>query len=538
MSRDKIKKQVEARRKAEEDNRELKKNIKEAAEQEISDEDLQGYLNENRFGEAKLYGRLFRGKILYVPQWDKHYVWKGHYWQEDFYQQRDQFIVVIWKLFLRFADKKQKEADECEDKILKANIQKLADKIYTEVKALQNITAQDQLIKMIRRIENPLIALPEQFDKQPYIKACPNGVIDLRTGELRPGRPDQYLIKHIQTEYDPELLKLENPCPEVNNFLFSSLGDEEIVEFLWRLFGYGLITKRRDHIFVIFWGEHGRNGKDTLNKLITNIIGNDLSGDVNVEMFLQTNQTRSSSSSSPDILDLCGKCYIWINEAEENQRFASSKLKKLTGGGMLNARANYDNNIIRWEQTHLPIMMTNELPKAKAEDAPFWARAIIVKWPFSFVDKPEKPYERQADKDLDEKLQAEAKGVLARIVRGAMDYLRDGLQIPEKIQGWIKEQRMNFDDLGQFLEEWCVLEPYEEDSSSYATKISSGDLHEAFCVWYATYRDKRYSISPKKFAELLNKKNIAYKRSNGSWRLGITLNQEGRDALEQSRSGK
>lgn len=538
MSKDNIKKQVEARRKAEAESRNLKRNIREACEQEISDDDLQGYLSENRFGEAKLYGRLFRGKILYVPQWDKHFVWMGHYWQEDFFQQRDQFITVIWKLFLRLADRKQKEADECDDKVLKANIQKLADKIYSEVKALQNITAQDQLIKMIRRIENPLIALPEQFDRQPYIKACPNGVIDLRTGELLPGRPDQYLIKHIQTEYDPELLKLENPCPEVNKFLLSSLGDAEIVEFIWRLLGYGLITKRRDHIFVIFWGEHGRNGKDTLNKLITNIIGNDLSGDVNVEMFLQTNQTRNSSSSSPDILDLRGKCFIWINEAEENQRFASSKLKKLTGGGMLNARANYDNNIIRWEQTHLPIMMTNELPKAKAEDAPFWARAIIVKWPFSFVDNPEQPYERQADKDLDEKLQAEAKGVLARIVRGAMDYLREGLNIPEKIQGWIKEQRMNFDDLGQFLEEWCVLEPYEENPAAYATKISAGDLHEAFCVWYATYRDKRYSISPKKFAELLNKKNIAYKRSNGSWRLGITLNDEGWNELDQSRTGK
>ena len=146
-------------------------------------------------------------------------------------------------------------------------------------------------------------------------------MIDLRTGELRPGRPDEYILNAIVTEYDPELLRKDDPCPETNRFLLSSMdGDQELVDFIWRLLGYGLITERRDHIFTIMWGEHGRNGKDTLIKLVTHVLGQTLSGDVPVEMFLQMQQTRNSSAPSPDVLALRGMCVAWINEAEEGQR--------------------------------------------------------------------------------------------------------------------------------------------------------------------------------------------------------------------------
>ena len=143
------------------------------------------------------------------------------------------------------------------------------------------------------------------------------------------------------------------------------------MDFIWRLLGYGLITERRDHIFTIMWGEHGRNGKDTLIKLVTHVLGQTLSGDVPVEMFLQMQQTRNSSAPSPDVLALRGMCVAWINEAEEGQRFALAKLKKLTGGGYITARGLQDKLQTTWLQTHLPIMTTNELPKAKADDAAF-----------------------------------------------------------------------------------------------------------------------------------------------------------------------
>ena len=504
---------------------------------EITNDDLLAYFHENRVGDAKLYSRLHRGTVIYVKYWDRFLIWGGHHWIEDDFDMAAQRIEDVCELYLRLAESKQAEAEEETDRDVRAKLESLASAVTRRVSQLRDTPGQDKLLQMLRRIRDPLVVLPKQIDQQHYVKACPNGVIDLRTGELRPGRPEEYILNAIVTEYDPELLWKDDPCPETNRFLLSSMdGDQELVDFIWRLLGYGLITERRDHIFTIMWGEHGRNGKDTLIRLVTHVLGQTLSGDVPVEMFLQMQQTRNSSAPSPDVLALRGMCVAWINEAEEGQRFALAKLKKLTGGGYITARGLQDKLQTTWLQTHLPIMTTNELPKAKADDAAFWARAVLIKWPLSFVDRPEQPYERPADKNLNEKIGAEAKGVLARMVRGSMEYLRDGLKIPDKVREWTREQRASWDDVGLFLSEWCVSEAHQANPDNYTLKVSATDLHEAFCFWYARYRDRRYSISAKKFAEALNKKDIAYKRSNGSWRLGIDLTAEARDELDDHRA--
>ncbi len=533
-----IRGQVEQRRKAEAERRKAKEKPVAVKQLEIPDTDIQGYLNENRVGDAKLYCRLHRGTVIYVKYWERFLIWGGHHWIEDDYEAAFQCIEDVCELYLRLAEHKQNEADEA-DKEDKPKIQSITDAALRRVNLLRDTTGQEKLLQMVRRIREPLIVLPKHIDKQHYIKACPNGVIDLRTGELRPGRPEEYILNAIVTEYDPALMEKDDPCPETNKFLLSSMdGDQELVDFIWRLLGYGLITDRRDHKFIIFWGEHGRNGKDTLIKLVTYVLGQTLSGNVNVEMFLQAQQTRNNSSPSPDIMALRGMCIAWINEAEENQRFALGKLKQLTGGGYITARGLQDKLQTTWIQTHLPIMTTNELPKAKADDSAFWSRAILVKWPLSFVENPEQPYERPADKNLDEKIQAEARGVLARMVRGSMEYLRDGLKTPDKVKDWTREQRASWDDVGLFISEWCEVEPHQNNPDNYTTRITSTDLHEAFCIWYARNRDKRFSVSAKKFSELLNKKDISYKRSNGSWRLGIRLNAEGENALAEYRAEK
>ena len=535
-----MKAKVEARRKQEVAARAEKgRKPVEVSKIELTNDDLLAYFNENRVGDAKLYSRLHRGTVIYVKYWDRFLIWGGHHWIEDDFDMAAQRIEDVCELYLRLAESKQAEAAEETDKDERAKLEGLASAVLRRVSQLRDTPGQDKLLQMLRRIRDSLVVLPKQIDQQHYVKACPNGVIDLRTGELRPGRPDEYILNAIVTEYDPELLRKEDPCPETNRFLLSSMdGDQELVDFIWRLLGYGLITERRDHIFTIMWGEHGRNGKDTLIKLVTHVLGQALSGDVPVEMFLQMQQTRNSSAPSPDVLALRGMCVAWINEAEEGQRFALAKLKKMTGGGYITARGLQDKLQTTWLQTHLPIMTTNELPKAKADDAPFWSRALIIKWPLSFVERPEQPYERPADKDLNDKIGAEAKGVLARMVRGSMEYLRDGLKIPDKVRQWTREQRASWDDVGLFISEWCRTEAHQANPDNYTLKVSATDLHEAFCIWYARYRDRRFSISAKKFSESLNKKDIAYKRSNGSWRLGIDLTAEARMELDDHRASK
>jgi len=152
---------------------------------EIDDRDVIAYLQENRLGDAKLYARLHRDTVVYVKYWERFLIWGGHHWIEDDYEQAFQRIEDVCALYIRVMENKQNEADDESDKELKAKIQNLADMASRRVNILRDKSGMENLMLMLRRIRSPLIVLPKHIDKQHYIKACPNGVIDLRTGELR-----------------------------------------------------------------------------------------------------------------------------------------------------------------------------------------------------------------------------------------------------------------------------------------------------------------------------------------------------------------
>ena len=180
------------------------------------------------WGDAKLYSRLHRGTVIYVKYWDRFLIWGGHHWIEDDFDMAAQRIEDVCELYLRLAESKQAEAAEETDKNEAGQDRRSSLGGFTPGEPAPRHAGAGQTAQMLRRIRDPLVVLPKQIDQQHYVKACPNGVIDLRTGELRPGRPDEYILNAIVTEYDPELLRKDDPCPETNRFLLSSMdGDQE-----------------------------------------------------------------------------------------------------------------------------------------------------------------------------------------------------------------------------------------------------------------------------------------------------------------------
>ena len=47
----------------------------------------------------------------------------------------------------------------------------------------------------------PLITKPDVWDKDPWLLGVTNGVVDLRTGEHRPGRPSDYMRRACPVEW-------------------------------------------------------------------------------------------------------------------------------------------------------------------------------------------------------------------------------------------------------------------------------------------------------------------------------------------------
>ena len=223
MSRKKYKEQVERRVGEEQKAMEAKAPArKQDPSSELTTEVIRTYFDEDGVGDGKLFNRLHRDKIVGVIDSDDFLFWNGAHWEKAKEKQEFRAIEDVVRLYERLAVEKEKEfdsVDKRDDPDLKKELQKQLGAIRRRIKTLRDAPGQDNLKKMTARVDPPLLVYPEQLDDKPRLMPCPNGVINLETGELEQGRPRDYLLTACETEYEPGLLDVEDPCPVANDFL-------------------------------------------------------------------------------------------------------------------------------------------------------------------------------------------------------------------------------------------------------------------------------------------------------------------------------
>lgn len=487
---------------------------KEKQEEKIPLDFLMSCLFGNRVGDAILYARMHRGKFVFVERWGRWLYWAGHHWKEDINNRRALAAVE------RVCEEYQRILFESNDVEEGSDIYKLVRK---RLNVLRDRAGRENLLDCAATIDDPLCIEGEELDKQEFLLACPNGVIDLRTGNSSDGKPEQYILNACPTDWPG----LEAPGEAFLDFLRSSFdGDEDMVQYILRLLGYGLLGSRADHIWAIFHGPRGRNGKDTLMKVVRKVLGGALAIKIPTAMLLQQSFQRSSSQPEPDIMALRGAKIAFASEAESGQRIAMSKLKDLTGGSIITARGINDKLMTSWEQTHLLFFLTNELPKMKSDDDAFWTRLHAIHWPIRFVDNPKDKDERQRDPHMASRLEEDGPGILACLVRGCMDYLKNGLQPPEKVVAYTQEQRENFDDIGQFLTDACTREDTPPDGCDWQTRTSVSEFVTICNWWLKQTFGNSYNYSAKRVTQTLEKKGIVSKKSNTMQYCGVVIKDE------------
>ena len=487
-------------------------------EKGLSHEFVMDCLASNELGDGLLFEQLHRGKFLYDAAAGQWYRWTGHYWKMDV---ECRSLAAVENVALAYANatycinkKISSTEDDAAAEVLKAQRKSLNRRIdkLRNIKGRLNCLAFSTTLPVgaLTNGKNPLVTTGALLDQNPWLLACQNGVVDLRTGVLRPGRSDDFLTKPAPFTFPENIVSYlatgENSlAPNWGKFLLEVMeDDQEMVDFLHRLFGYCLTGSIKEHIFVVFAGG-GRNGKSTMVDTIQKVVGT-LAGQIPPEMLLDQGRIRNSAGPSPDVMSLKGLRMAFAAESDQGRGFARAGIKRLTGGEEISGRNPHDRYQVTFRPTHKLIFSTNDIPRADPNDRAFWLRMHLVEFPLSFVNNPVEAHERSVDKDLPAKLLEEASGILAWMVRGALLWQEQGLDPPKKVTEATANLRRKEDDLAEFLEAECHISP--------ESKVSAKEAYAAFKKWYVENVAERVP-SAKKFGEMLAKRFERGRESSG-----------------------
>ncbi len=480
------------------------------------------YLVQEEWGDSLLFAHLFRGKVIYDHVEKEWYIWQGHYWKrDDFGAIRKYVSGKLAGAYIQTSAKVNEELAEIEvakgdDDITKARIAKLK-------KQVQDLQHRAVHLRMLSRCKNVLIfaasqddmgVTASQWDTNKWILATPNGVVDLRTGAFREGNPTDYIRTTCPTEWQG----LHAPAPRFERFLqeiFSDRTEEErliIIQFLHRLFGYGITGEVREQVFAVLYGEDGRNGKDTLQRAISHALGS-ASGAISKDVLLDMGR-HSAGGATPHLCDLQGKRIAWANEPENGARFNVSQVKDLSGGGEIPVRPLYAKDYYKIQPTHMLVLLTNHKPHADANDSAFWDRLRLITFNVRFVDDPQGEHERKKDASLWDTLEQEASGILAWLVRGCLTWQREGLATPAIILQDGKQYREEEDNIALFIKECCT-------TSNPHAKARGSELYTAYKTWCEVGSMHPFKIT--NFGMMVSKRFKKDKDMKGVYYIGLGI---------------
>jgi putative DNA primase/helicase len=380
--------------------------------------------------------------IRYNALWKKWLVWNGSHWEtDDGYLIHDRGLKMIRGIYRELL----KTAD-------------FRDRIEIEKHAMQSESARRR--KAVIEVASWIPELnikTDDLDKDPWLFNVRNGTIDLRTGEIREQRPEDIITRIANVDYDPAA-----DCPSWKKFLMEIMNyDADLIHFLQNAAGWAVTGDTSEQTMFILFGS-GANGKSTFLNTIMNLLG-----DYAIATPTETFMKKNGDQITNDIARLRGTRFVTTTEAEHGKRLSEPLIKQITGNDRMTARFLYG-EFFNFTPTFKIWVATNHKPVIKGTDHGIWRRIKLV--PFTTRIEEEKQ-----DKHLEEKLNAEASGILNWLIEGAMRWRREGLKTPKIIISATNEYRAEMDVIGNFLKERCAQTP--------GTSIRARELFKCYQDW-------------------------------------------------------
>lgn len=327
----------------------------------------------------------------------------------------------------------------------------------------------------------------DAWDRDPYLLAVKNGVVDLHTAELLPALPEQRITRCAGADFDPNAT-----APRFMEFIERVQPHTDVRDYIQCLAGYSAVGKSNAQKFFTFIGS-GANGKSTYMGLLFDALG-----EYAIKGPLSLLAEQSPDKPRNDLAALAGARLVSISELPARFSLDVATIKVVTGEDLISARF-LNHEFFQFRPSFTPVLDTNHPPRPRDPGNAVWRRLVIIPW--SVVIPPP-----DRDENLREKLLEELPGILNWIVQGAKRYLENGFPVSSKIENATRYLRSSCDDVANWIDSCVIQGPgYHAQSSSLYNHFRSWSKDEGLCK----------SMSQVEFSSILREKGFQAKKSNG-----------------------
>ena len=430
---------------------------------ERADETSSGF-EWSEMGMANLFGVLYNKEARYCAEHKSWFTYHEGAWRKD-----EGAILVSEKIkdFVRLMILYCGEITDDDTR-----------KAYTKfVNSMGDRRMRDRILK---DATGELRIAAAQFDANPYLINCLNGTYDLSDFTFREPRWDDYLT--MQTNFRHTVSR-DIRCERWEKFIAEvTENNHDKADFLQRALGYSMLGMSNEECMFILHGKTTRNGKSTLLNTIEYMLG-DYSKVVPVGMICKGDRQKDAEAASPTMAGLKGKRFVTMSESNEYGKMDEEKIKQLTGGEEISARALYQSAITFKPQFTL-WLSCNDLPLVTDKSLFASERIKVIEFNRHFSPQEQDTHLK------DELTTMEAmSGIFMWLVRGYIRYKEHGLAMSEKLTQVVRNYERDNDLVLQFLESRCV--------QSEEANIKAKDLYNAYKLWAKS--EGAFILSARKF---------------------------------------
>ncbi len=409
--------------------------------------------------DAELLHILFQDKVTFIPEMNAFFVFEK-FWVNQ--KKQGSFLTDMLETLQSLYEYVNDEDDEV---------------IVKKIRMLESRHHTSNILFFLQTFHTPI----KNFDCHIELINFKNGTYDVSNRVFREHRATDYLTKMIDYDYSEQAV-----CPDFDEFIRLCFdNNQSVIEYMTYQMGT-YITGYNPDILTVAVGK-GTNGKSFLFKIIREILGPYACQSSANELF--------GSRQKIYINELVGKRFVVVGEMSEGQMLSGS-IKEIVSRDKKQAEGKFKDPR-EFDAEYSIVTFTNNQPKITDNSHGMSKRLVFVSFPHQFPNS-----ERSSEYQWEKRYLKEAPGILAKMVKSAVEWWNLEYIIPDEIRAFTQstiDECTVQDSLAEYLQAEKDVSYLLRPNTKMVSILNSVfvDGYRAFCQQNKLEKLNRNKLSKK-----------------------------------------